>query len=1376
MTKRVFLSLIFLFLFAGLLTGCASSRRLARINSEQALQRKNSINGNAVNLWPFFLAGQNYFSVLWPFIDWDSRGFSVRPFVNKEDNEWALLFPFAGVNPEKANGWCGIAYWNKNKYCGLFPLFHHSFLKYDLNFYGPVWTAGKSRGIFPLVWDSGTFSCVFPLFSVTENGIYSIPFSTKSGTDCGRWHTKAGLPGYFLEEGKKRWYNSFGIFGGGWQDFYYCPPDDPLAFYGEVLTDSRYSLLENLWRQEHKNTEPPHHWRYWDFNDYYRGVLKKDRPVQKNIWWFAFPFANYESWGECWNMQILFGLGTSIKRTPEQQLTSIPPLLCYRDTVTKDKEIFPVDRKTSDKLFTPLYQKKEAEYYEMLPEKRFLYGRVETDMLKIRPYLCMKDSIERWEKSFESTQKNTYPQPWSVNFERNGCKRKLVAENPRVFDPKTGEEAKKLLEEIKSPENYQRVNEKEWSILPFYAEKSKTFTGSTGKISATETERGVLMALIYHYREKPYSMYYHILGPLHLRDLKFAVGDIEREKWKEDFRMNLLCYRKTEERYVPTYQAKEKFGNCPELDESLQRRLSMTNPEKIRNWESSFEAMQSKSACYSIPRTTPEAEALKKEINKPEYWQKQKTEIFGIAPFFHHENGTLHQKFNIFGGLFYNAEQSETEKKLSILTPLVFHRTEHRSHPDAPQYQQNRHENFSLLLFGTAHDEFYQRKKSARPLFSEWELYSRIRMTDPERIRQWERDFAERAVLSNPMNPHPVPKTAQETAKLLKETQDIKNFSKKTYDSLTIDPFYQQKNGTGNTEKSILYDLLYCNSLTEDESFRSGKFSILNRMGYETSETVFDDHESKSKYVFFTGTESSININYKPDVSRYGLAKRIVLDEKNQKEFEQWRDQYRYSCWRENPLQDPVLPETKDEARKLLVAAQQRKEIITKENFTLLGGLYNEKTEIRVKVKSPETNILDAKKIIRSVVDKEKSTEMNILDGWLYRDKKTPKTTEFHVFRNLGYKHKTSEHIRSYPGFKSDLTKKDDKRFALLGHIFREERMIPTPEHEKAYRASNAHFHDLSSIISEDKPKQDIKKELMKFYTRWDGTQALSIPENAEEAMQLYRDIKAESGFKPEIKSGAAFYPFFSYSKKDGILEDLILPPLLSWRTPHKTCILLGLLYYSERHERKQEFLWLDQIPWHIPYKAGKKLRERFLNGDVDFYGEDDETERIALIFSRHSGHIRVWKHNAPVESIKLFHDSFRANPVSIEKWRNDELKRKEIFEKYTTVLPYYERGNFGKILFRYAEFDGDAAIWIGSGLLAKYIKEQDEENTSVLGYLYRSHKNKTESTKIFFPFIKLHEDQKKSSFSFLWRLVNVEKSASGKISGHIFFIPFGGE
>ena len=155
------------FLLLFFLSSCASSERMARLSggviSEYSAPQKHRLRKESfqkktktyssdtksnkqffakeslINIWPFFFRSDNYFSLLWPFIDWDEYGFAVRPLLNKEGNDVSVLFPLSSWNIADKEGWFLNLYVQKEGFL-FFPLAGHHF---DENngwfFYTPLW-------------------------------------------------------------------------------------------------------------------------------------------------------------------------------------------------------------------------------------------------------------------------------------------------------------------------------------------------------------------------------------------------------------------------------------------------------------------------------------------------------------------------------------------------------------------------------------------------------------------------------------------------------------------------------------------------------------------------------------------------------------------------------------------------------------------------------------------------------------------------------------------------------------------------------------------------------------------------------------------------------------------------------------------------------------------------------------------------------------------------------------------------------------------------------------------------------------------------------------------------------------------------------------
>ncbi|MBR1951295.1 MAG: hypothetical protein IKA32_01870 [Lentisphaeria bacterium] len=131
------------------LCGCASSERMARLSGgvvqeysvpgkhrlrsvkfqkktasfsgEENKKRSDFAEKSLVNIWPFFFRSDDYYSVLWPFFDYDPYGLAVRPFFNKEGDDYSILFPLSSWNVASKDGWVTFLYWEKDR-IGFFPL------------------------------------------------------------------------------------------------------------------------------------------------------------------------------------------------------------------------------------------------------------------------------------------------------------------------------------------------------------------------------------------------------------------------------------------------------------------------------------------------------------------------------------------------------------------------------------------------------------------------------------------------------------------------------------------------------------------------------------------------------------------------------------------------------------------------------------------------------------------------------------------------------------------------------------------------------------------------------------------------------------------------------------------------------------------------------------------------------------------------------------------------------------------------------------------------------------------------------------------------------------------------------------------------------
>lgn len=184
---------LLLLVVAIFVSSCASSRRLKRVFRESGYE--NKLDEKRVNTFPLLESSKARTTVLWPLIDIDKEGFSIRPFFNKEGSEYSLLFPLIAWNPVLKDGWVGPYVWNKD-YQALFPLYYKNndfllsplfYKDHDtmvlLNYYQNK----NNYGMFPLFYgNKDNFFTWFYYWEKTKNSSkHSYLFNL-----LGRWENK----------------------------------------------------------------------------------------------------------------------------------------------------------------------------------------------------------------------------------------------------------------------------------------------------------------------------------------------------------------------------------------------------------------------------------------------------------------------------------------------------------------------------------------------------------------------------------------------------------------------------------------------------------------------------------------------------------------------------------------------------------------------------------------------------------------------------------------------------------------------------------------------------------------------------------------------------------------------------------------------------------------------------------------------------------------------------------------------------------------------------------------------------------------------------------------------------------------------------------
>ncbi len=110
------------------------------------------VNATLVNLWPFFFRSNQYYSILWPFMDFDPFGMAVRPFYNHEGDDYSILFPLSSWNPATGDGWVFTCVWDKESLT-FFPIASHRLNeRKGHRYYTPFYIQKWEQDDDPLMW------------------------------------------------------------------------------------------------------------------------------------------------------------------------------------------------------------------------------------------------------------------------------------------------------------------------------------------------------------------------------------------------------------------------------------------------------------------------------------------------------------------------------------------------------------------------------------------------------------------------------------------------------------------------------------------------------------------------------------------------------------------------------------------------------------------------------------------------------------------------------------------------------------------------------------------------------------------------------------------------------------------------------------------------------------------------------------------------------------------------------------------------------------------------------------------------------------------------------------------------------------------------
>ncbi len=277
-------------------------------------------------------------------------------------------------------------------------------------------------------------------------------------------------------------------------------------------------------------------------------------------------------------------------------------------------------------------------------------------------------------------------------------------------------------------------------------------------------------------------------------------------------------------------------------------------------------------------------------------------------------------------------------------------------------------------------------------------------------------------------------------------------------------------------------------------------------------------------------------------------------------------------------------------------------------------------------------------------------------------------------------------------------------------------------------------------------------------------------------------------------------FPLWHYGSGDD--KNLFaLPFLLSWRseTAHlekdtDTKILLGLLYSGKKRVREKNNPFTAEEPTNLSVMKSTERHLALDESSTKYSAVSYDFNTVALMADKKDAELVFWKKDTPQNIIQLDGDlagclyTPTADELRQVKKRLADLNIKtdnpidtragntqafwQLVKRYGEIRNYSKRSFLGRPGFCYVSCGEDSAFWLGGGLLARNMTVDKKSETSVLWYLYRSTVTPDSSTRLIFPFIKTHSSKAKSSFSFLWRFLNIEKTKEG-IGGHIFFIPF---
>ena len=229
----------------------------------------------------------------------------------------------------------------------------------------------------------------------------------------------------------------------------------------------------------------------------------------------------------------------------------------------------------------------------------------------------------------------------------------------------------------------------------------------------------------------------------------------------------------------------------------------------------------------------------------------------------------------------------------------------------------------------------------------------------------------------------------------------------------------------------------------------------------------------------------------------------------------------------------------------------------------------------------------------------------------------------------------------------------------------------------------------------------------------------------------------------------------------DTTFRSVLGPLYLGWNNDRERDLMLAMLYHHHRRD--------DGSSWRLwPLVA--------VSNEAEY---PDPLYSLTLAGYRRTDDDVSW-YATPL--IRYHAD---ADSVDWSAWPLIHVERSPRSRRFNTLVHRWEQRfdgegeptwrRFGVPLIYRDEVDHRARSRSASLLfgLAAYDRVEDRNQFRLLRYLYRRDQDGDRVARDIFPFIKWDNSDEGYRFSFLWRLLNIEKDESGR-SGHLLFVPIG--